>query len=187
MTGFWHHEQPFWEPSRQLLDFLADGPPPVYFGFGSMTPKDPAATSDLVRKALRRAGLRGVLAGAPETSEPDMLAVRETPHHWLFPRMAAIIHHGGAGTTAAALRAGKPSLVCPFFGDQFYWADRVHALGAGPKPLPARNLTASDLTRRLRILTSTAYADAAQRIGRALSAENGVSQACSVLNTYLQN
>ncbi|MER8005533.1 glycosyltransferase [Streptomyces sp. NPDC094149] len=185
MTGFWHHEEPSWEPSRQLLDFLADGPPPVYFGFGSMTPKDPAATSELVREALRRAGLRGVLAGLPGTSEPDLLAVRETPHHWLFPRMAAIIHHGGAGTTAAALRAGKPSLVCPFFGDQFYWADRVHGLGAGPKPLPARSLTASNLTQRLRILTGTAYADAASRLGRALSSENGVSQACRVLNTYL--
>ncbi|MBN0043604.1 glycosyltransferase family 1 protein [Streptomyces actuosus] len=183
MTGFWHYEQPQWQAPRRLLAFLDDGPPPVYVGFGSMRTRDPGATERLVRTALRRAGLRGVLAGDPATSEEDMLVVGDTPHAWLFSRMAAVVHHGGAGTTASALRAGVPSLVCPFFGDQAYWAGRVRDLGAGPRPLPARDLTVPALTHRLRALTAdTAYADAARRIGRSLQSEDGTDRACRVLD-----
>jgi sterol 3beta-glucosyltransferase len=187
MTGFWHHEQPLWKPPRRLLDFLEDGPPPVYVGFGSMKTSDPEATDRVVRAALRRAGLRGVLAGDPSTSDDDMLVVDDTPHSWLFPRMAAVVHHGGAGTTAAALRSGVPSLVCPFFGDQPYWADRVHSLGVGPKPLPSRQLTVSALTDRLRAVSGdSGHAEAARRLGRALAAEDGVGRACHVLNQLVR-
>ncbi|WP_327315624.1 glycosyltransferase [Streptomyces sp. NBC_01235] len=183
MTGFWHHEQPLWKPPHRLLDFLDDGPPPVYVGFGSMRSRDPEATDRVVRAALRRAGLRGVLAGDPTTSEDDVLVVGDTPHSWLFPRMAAVIHHGGAGTTASALRSGVPSLVCPFFGDQPFWAERVHSLGAGPKPLPSRQLTVSALADRLRAVTGDGgHTETARRLGRALAAEDGVAQACHVLN-----
>lgn len=183
MTGFWHHEQSQWQAPRRLLSFLEDGPPPVYVGFGSMRTEDPRATEHLVRTALRRLGLRGVLAGDPATSEKDMLVVGDTPHDWLFPRMAAVVHHGGAGTTAAALRAGVPSLVCPFFGDQAYWAGRVHSLGAGPEPLPARHLSLPALAQRLRTLvTESVQARAARRIGRSLRAEDGATRACRVLD-----
>ncbi|WP_030678870.1 glycosyltransferase [Streptomyces cellulosae] len=183
LTGFWHHEQPLWKPPRRLLGFLDDGPPPVYVGFGSMKTSDPEATDRVVRAALRSAGLRGVLAGDPATSDDDMLVVEDTPHSWLFPRMAAVVHHGGAGTTAAALRSGVPSLVCPFFGDQPYWADRVHSLGVGPKPLPSRQLTVSALAGRLRAVSEDGgHAEAARRLGRALTAEDGVGRACTVLN-----
>ncbi|MGP4083628.1 glycosyltransferase [Streptomyces sp. KR55] len=182
VTGFWHHEQPLWKPPERLLDFLDNGTPPVYVGFGSMRTSDPEATDHLVRTALRRAGLRGVLAGDPATSESDMLVVGEAPHDWLFPRMAAVVHHGGAGTTASALRAQVPSLVCPFFGDQTYWAARVHSLGAGPEPLPSRRLTVSALTERLRAVTdNAAHAEAARRLGRALGAEDGVARARRVV------
>ncbi|MFJ5999382.1 glycosyltransferase [Streptomyces sp. NPDC092370] len=188
VTGFWHHEQPLWKPPRRLLDFLDDGPRPVYVGFGSMRTSDPEATDHLVRTALRRAGLRGVLAGDPATSESDMLVVGETPHDWLFPRMATVVHHGGAGTTASALRAGVPSLVCPFFGDQTYWAARVHSLGAGPVPLPSRRLTVSALAGRLRAVTGdAAHAAAARRLGRALAAEDGVAHACRVVQRLVSN
>ena len=183
LTGFWHHEQPLWKPPRRLVDFLDAGPPPVYVGFGSMKAGDPEAADRVVRAALRRAGLRGVLAGDPATSDDDMLVVGDTPHSWLFPRMAAVVHHGGAGTTASALRAGVPSLVCPFFGDQPYWADRVHSLGAGPKPLPSRQLTVSALAGRLRALTGEGrHAETARRLGRALAAEDGVGRACDALS-----
>lgn len=186
VTGFWHHDRPKWTPSPHLLAFLADGPPPVYVGFGSMRARDPEATDALVRTALRRAGLRGVLTGDPATSESDILVVGDTPHDWLFPRTAAVVHHGGAGTTASALRAGRPSLVCPFFGDQPYWAARVRELGAGPAPLPARELTVSALTQRLHELTRhPPFAEAARRLGQALEAENGTAQACQVLDEYL--
>lgn len=97
--------------------------------------------------------------------------------------MAAVVHHGGAGTTASALRSGVPSLVCPFFGDQPYWADRVHSLGVGPKPLPSRQLTVSALADRLRAVTGdTGHAEAARRLGRALTTEDGVGHACRILN-----
>ncbi|GGY18190.1 glycosyltransferase [Streptomyces djakartensis] len=183
MTGFWHRDRPEWEPPRRLLDFLADGPPPVYVGFGSMKTRDPEATGTLVRRALRRAGLRGVLSGDPATSDSDILVVGDTPHDWLFPRTAAVVHHGGAGTTASALRAGRPSLVCPFFGDQPYWAARVRELGAGPAPLPARDLTVPALAQRLHELTRhPPYAEAARRLGHALAAENGTARACQVLD-----
>ncbi|MFF3611855.1 glycosyltransferase [Streptomyces sp. NPDC002580] len=183
LTGYWHDPQPTWEPPRQLVDFLADGPPPVYVGFGSMKSGDPEKTDGVVRAALRRAGLRGVLAGDPATGEEDMLVVGDTSHAWLFPRMAAVVHHGGAGTTAAALRAGRPSLVCPFFGDQGYWGSRVHDLGAGPEPLPVRDLTVAALARRLRALTrNTVHAEAARGLGAALRAEDGTARACEILN-----
>ncbi|MFD8719846.1 glycosyltransferase [Streptomyces sp. NPDC059629] len=183
VTGFWHHEQPLWTPSRRLLAFLSDGPAPVYVGFGSMKTGDPEATDALVRTALRRANLRGVLPGDPATSEDDILVVGDTPHDWLFPRMAAVVHHGGAGTTASALRAGRPSLICPFFGDQPYWAARVYELGAGPAPLPIRKLTVAALVDRLHALTRhTPYTETALGLGRALAAEDGVGQACQVLD-----
>ncbi|MEU0004283.1 glycosyltransferase [Streptomyces sp. NPDC006314] len=183
VTGYWFHEQPSWTPSPDLLAFLDSGPPPVYVGFGSMGTGDPEATDRIVRTALRRAGLRGVLTGEPTTSDDDVLVVGDVPHDWLFRRMAAVVHHGGAGTTAAALRAGVPSLVCPFFGDQPYWAERVHRLGAGPKPLPARHLTVSVLAERLRAVTHTSgYTETARRLGRVLSAEDGVAHACRTLD-----
>ncbi|MER7690929.1 glycosyltransferase [Streptomyces sp. NPDC097610] len=183
VTGFWHHDQPLWTPPRRLLAFLSDGPPPVYVGFGSMKTGDPEATDALVRTALRRANLRGVLPGDPATSEDDILVVGDTPHDWLFPRMAAVVHHGGAGTTASALRAGRPSVICPFFGDQPYWAARVHELGAGPVPLPVRKLTVAALVDRLHALTRHApYTETARRLGRDLEAEDGVAQACQVLD-----
>ncbi|MET9394294.1 glycosyltransferase [Streptomyces sp. NPDC006624] len=182
VTGFWDFAQPDWQPPQRLRDFLLAGPPPVYAGFGSMRSGDPRRTDRSVRAALRRAGLRGVLLGDPSTGEDDMLVLADAPHDWLFPRMAAVVHHGGAGTTCAALRAGVPAVVCPFFGDQPYWAARVHALGAGPPPLPARTLTVEALTERLTAVTRDAvYAESARRVAGALRAEDGANRACDVL------
>jgi UDP:flavonoid glycosyltransferase YjiC (YdhE family) len=187
VTGFWHHEQPLWNPPHRLRSFLDNGPAPVYVGFGSMKTADPPATDRIVRAALRRAGLRGVLAGDPATSEDDMLVVDDTPHDWLFPQMAAVVHHGGAGTTASALRAGVPSLVCPFFGDQFFWGTRIHRLRAGPAPLPTARLTVPVLTRRLIALTSnTTHIDVTRRLGSTLRAENGAVHARRVLDTITE-
>ncbi|WP_236654812.1 glycosyltransferase [Streptacidiphilus anmyonensis] len=186
LTGFWFHEQPRWTPPQRLVDFLDAGPPPVYVGFGSMRAADPEATDRAVRVALRRAGLRGVLAGDPGASDDDTFVAEEIPHHWLFPRVSAVVHHGGAGTTAAALRAGVPQLVCPFFGDQPYWAERVHRLGAGPKPLPARHITVEAMSNRVRDVTAEGgHTEAARRLSLALNAEDGVAHACRALNRLL--
>ncbi|MGI8334921.1 glycosyltransferase [Actinomadura scrupuli] len=186
-TGYWFVDAaPDWSPPRDLADFLAAGPPPVYVGFGSMVPADPARTDAVVRAALRRAGLRGVLAGDPAHApqDDDVLVVNDVPHAWLFPRMAAVVHHGGAGTTAAGLRAGVPTIVCPFFGDQPYWGERVAALGAGPGPLPVKGLTAGRLSAALERTTgSERMRAAATRLGERLSAEDGVGAACDILAT----
>ncbi|GAB2823195.1 glycosyltransferase [Actinocorallia aurea] len=182
LTGFWFLDQPHWEPPADLTAFLEAGPPPVYVGFGSMLPADPVETDLKVRTALRLAGLRGVLQGDPATSEDDMFVVKDVPHSWLFPRMAAAVHHGGAGTTAESLRAGLPTLVCPFFGDQPYWGDRVHALGAGPAPLPVKDLTVETLAARLRTLATTAQRARARDLAASLNSEDGVARACEVLD-----
>ncbi|MFC9258118.1 glycosyltransferase [Amycolatopsis thailandensis] len=182
VTGYWFLDTPAeWRPEPRLRDFLAAGPPPVYVGFGSMRPSEAERTFAAVRTALRRVGLRGLLAADVE-SEDDLLAIQDVPHEWLFPRTAAVVHHGGAGTTAAALRAGVPALVCPVFSDQPYWGDRVSRLGAGPRPLPLRELTADALTARLLELSGNLlFRRGAQYVGARLREEDGVARACEVL------
>ncbi|WP_328607479.1 glycosyltransferase [Amycolatopsis sp. NBC_00345] len=183
VTGYWFLDEPAgWRPEPRLRDFLAAGPPPVYVGFGSMRPAEAEKTFTAVRAALRQTGLRGLLGTDAVASDDNTLTVRDVPHAWLFPRTAAVVHHGGAGTTAAALRAGVPSLVCPVFSDQPYWGDRVHRLGAGPRPLPLRALTTDALATRLASLTQLPYRRGAQRVSARLRAEDGVARACAVLN-----
>ncbi len=182
VTGYWFLDQGPWHPDARLRDFLAAGPPPVYVGFGSMRPAEAAKTFEVVRTSLRRAGLRGLLATEGGFDADDLLTVADVPHDWLFPRTAAVAHHGGAGTTAAALRAGVPSLVCPVFSDQPYWGERVSRLSAGPKPLPLKGLDADVLTARLRELTGNPlFRRGAQYTGARLRAEDGVAHAVSVL------
>jgi sterol 3beta-glucosyltransferase len=185
-TGYWFVDAASdWAPPQELADFLAAGPPPAYVGFGSMVPKNPAETDAIVRAALRQAGVRGILAGDPETAprDEDVLVVSDVPHAWLFPRMAAVVHHGGAGTTAAGLRAGVPTIICPFFGDQPYWGERVAALGAGPKPLPVKELTVGGLAAAItQAVHSESVRSAAARVGERISAEDGVAAACDVLS-----
>ncbi|MEV4671979.1 glycosyltransferase [Actinomadura sp. NPDC049382] len=187
LTGYWFLDEPEWEPPAELAEFLAAGPAPVYVGFGSMVPKDSAMTDLTVRTALKLAGVRGIVQGDPATSDEHVLAVRDVPHTWLFPRMAAVVHHGGAGTTAAGLRAGVPTVVCPFFGDQPYWGERVAALGAGPRPLPFRAMTVPRLAARIRrAVQDPDVADRADDLGRRIRAEDGVGRAREVIDTLLR-
>ncbi len=184
VTGYWFLDAgESWRPDPRLRDFLAAGPPPVYVGFGSMRPADAERTFGVVRTALRRAGLRGLLGAGGDPGDDDLLCVADVPHAWLFPRTAAVVHHGGAGTTAAGLRAGVPALVCPLFSDQPYWGDRVFRLSAGPRPLPLKQIDADVLTARLRELTGNPlFRRGAQYVGARLRAEDGVARACSVLS-----
>jgi sterol 3beta-glucosyltransferase len=186
VTGYWFVDAPAgWTPPSDLADFLAAGPPPVYVGFGSMLPKDPERTWTTVRAAVRKAGLRALISGDPAVlptdTGDDVRTIADVPHAWLFPRTAAVVHHGGAGTTAAGLRAGVPTVVCPFFGDQPYWGERVAALRAGPSPLPIRRLTAESLADALTTARSPVTKAAAARLGAAISAEDGVARACDLL------
>ena len=175
-----------WTPPKELTDFLDAGPAPVYAGFGSMVAKDVEMTALAIRAALKLAGVRGIVQGDPETSDEHVLAVRDVPHAWLFPRMAAVVHHGGAGTTAAGLRAGVPTVVCPFFGDQPFWGERIAALGAGTDPLPFRSLTAPSLAARIRqAVEDDTITTTASRLGERLRAENGTARALEVIDSLL--
>ncbi|MGX1307799.1 sterol 3beta-glucosyltransferase [Amorphus suaedae] len=189
VTGYWFLDEDG-PPPPELPRFLEQGPPPVYVGFGSMSGRDPARLAALVVEALRERGLRGILAtgwgGLKGHDLPaSILQVDHAPHGWLLPRVAAVVHHGGAGTTAAALRAGRPSVVVPFFADQPFWADRVHALGAGPKPIPARRLRARTLATALGQATAdSAMMARAAEIGRRIRAEDGVANAVALIERY---
>ncbi len=145
----------------------------------------------MVIAALQHAGQRGVLAtgwgGLAKADWPEgFYGLEQAPHDWLFPRMAAVVHHGGAGTTAAGLRAGRPSVICPVFGDQPFWGYRVHALGAGPQPIPRRKLTVSGLSAAVHhAVSDTETARRAGALGRAIAAERGVETAIALIEAAL--
>jgi len=181
--GYWLSEpDPGYRPPADLASFLEAGPPPVYLGFGSMPSRDPAELTETVLAALRITGQRAILAtgwgGLGRDVLPDALAGRvllleKAPHSWLFPRCAAIVHHGGAGTTHEALRWGKPSLVCPVFGDQPFWGARVHGIGAGPAPIGQKKLTPENLALALQELGNPAYREKAEQAAAVMASEPG--------------
>lgn len=188
VTGYWFLEPPQgWEPPAALLHFLQSGPPPVYIGFGSMTNSKPEEVADLVLQALSRTGQRGVLyegwGGLKKEQLPqNIFMTSSVPHTWLFPRMAAVVHHGGVGTTAAGLAAGVPSIVVPFFADQPFWGQRVYELGVGPKPIARRGLTADNLTQAIeRAVTDVEMRKKAASLGAHIRAENGIAQAVAII------
>lgn len=192
LTGFWFLDgAPSWRPDARLEAFLAAGPPPVYVGFGSMVGRDPRELTQRVIAAVRAAGVRAVLArgwGGLEavSDDPAIHWLDQAPHDWLFPRMAAVVHHGGAGTTAAGLRAGVPSLICPFFGDQPFWGARVHALGVGPRPIAQKRLSAEALAAAMReAVSDEAMRDRARALGAAIAAEDGVGHAVRLISERL--
>jgi UDP:flavonoid glycosyltransferase YjiC (YdhE family) len=193
VTGSWVLEEPAWTPPRELLAFLAAGPPPIHVGFGSLPAEDARHLAGLVVAAMAQAGQRAVLATGwggldPGKVPPGIHVLRSAPHGWLFPRMAAVVHHGGAGTTAAGLRAGRPSVICPFFGDQPFWGRRVHALGAGPAPIPRRALTAERLARAVSLaVADPAMQHHAARIGAEMAGEDGVGRAVAAIEGSLSN
>lgn len=189
VTGYWNLDEAnsAYEPSRDLVRFLESGAPPVYVGFGSMVGRDPERTTRIVLEAVRRTGVRAVLArgwGGLCTGEvgPGVYIVDSAPHEWLFPQCAAIVHHGGSGTTAAALRAGRSSVICPFFADQAFWGQRVHTLGAGPEPIPHKKLTSDRLAAAIQTaVEDEGMSKRAGEIRDGLSSEDGVSRAVSLI------
>jgi UDP:flavonoid glycosyltransferase YjiC (YdhE family) len=188
VTGYWFlPEVPGEALPADLEAFLdADGPV-VSIGFGSMAGEDPEALTELTVGAVRDAGVRAVLLsgwgglGGPAVA-PDVHVADAVPHGLLFPRVSAVVHHGGAGTTAAGIRAGVPTLVVPFGVDQPFWASRIVALGVGPRPIPRRRLTRALLADGLRAAVSDrAMADRAAALGRLIRAEDGVAAAVEAI------
>jgi sterol 3beta-glucosyltransferase len=192
LTGYWFLDAPAaWAPPADLVEFLAAGPPPVYIGFGSMGSSDPHAAGRIALEALERSGQRGVLAsgwgGLSLGDLPDSVhMIAAIPHSWLFPRMAAVVHHGGAGTTAAGLRAGVPSIIVPFMGDQPFWGKRVADLGVGPRPIPRKKLGAAELAGAISAAVSDpALRQRAHDLGQRLRAEDGVAVAVGLIERFL--
>lgn len=192
VTGYWTLEAPDdWSPPDDLLAFLDAGEPPVYIGFGSMGSRDPQAAGRIALEALARSGQRGILATGWGGLRADEIPahvhlIGAVPHDWLFPRMAAVVHHGGAGTTAAGLRSGAPSIVVPFMGDQEFWGRRVAALGAGPMPIPRRQLDAKRLAGAIaQAVTDNAMRDRAADLGRRLRDEDGVAAAVARIDRFI--
>jgi sterol 3beta-glucosyltransferase len=188
VTGYWFlDEAPDWTPPLALLEFLQRGSPPVFIGFGSMVSRNPEETTDLVLQAISLTGQRAILqSGWSGLSQRDLpntvFMVDSIPHSWLFPRVAAVVHHGGAGTTAAGLRAGIPTIVIPFFGDQPFWGQRVAKLGVGTDPIPRKKLTAERLAEAIhRVMNDRAMQQRAANLGAKIQAEDGVANAVAIV------
>lgn len=192
VTGYWFlDEEDHWQAPPELEAFLDDGPRPVYIGFGSMTGRDPEALTRLVIEAVTLSKQRAILlsgwAGLGRLPLPDSIFCLEAaPHHLLFPQMAAVVHHGGSGTTGAGLRAGIPTIIIPHLGDQIFWGQRVAALGVGPKPIPRPKLTAKRLADAIRTtVKDNMMCYRAANLGEMIRAENGVENAVELINQYL--
>ncbi len=183
VSGYWFLDDDDWQPPQDLLDFLADGPKPIYLGFGSMTNRDAEKLTGIMLDAVQKSGERAVLlsgwAGIGNRDLPDTIyKIDYAPHSWLFPHMAAVVHHGGAGTTAAGLRAGVPSVLIPHFADQPFWGRRVCALRVGPDFIPQQQLTVDRLAYALHVAaTNTNMRQRAAALGEKIHTEDGVGNA----------
>ena len=194
ITGYWFLDRESgWTPPQDLQTFLDAGAPPVYIGFGSMAGRNPKRLAEIVIEALQLADLRGIIAtgwgGLTPDALPDtILKIESVPHDWLFPRVSAVVHHGGAGTTAAGLRAGKPSVIVPFFGDQPFWGRHVHLLGAGTKPIPQKKLNADKLATALKnAISNPDIRRKAEDVGKKIRQEDGIGNSIAVIEKIMMN
>lgn len=193
MTGWWMPEdleqesdQPAWTPPEDLRKFLAEGSPPVFIGFGSMPVRQSAQTTAKIVEAVQASGRRAILhsgwAGLDGDLPANIHRIDYAPYRWLFSRMAAVIHHGGSGTTGYALSSGVPSFVLPFGFDQDMWGTRGAELGVGPAPLPFHSLDVESLAERIRdVDENPAYRSCAADLGNRLRAEKGVMRAVRII------
>ncbi|MGW3495301.1 glycosyltransferase [Streptomyces sp. NPDC001020] len=183
--NWWPHHDAAERLPDDLEDFLRAGPRPVLIGFGSMAAGEGERLSEIAVQALRRAGLRGILqagsAGLAADGD-DVLAIGDVPHALLFPRLAAVVHHAGAGTSAAALRAGVPAVTVPVTADQPFWAGRLAALGAATDPIPFRSLTAEQLADALeQAVRQQAYTQAAASAAQHMATEDGAGRVVTAI------
>ncbi|MEU6583401.1 glycosyltransferase [Nocardia sp. NPDC046763] len=192
VTGYWWPPRPDdWQPPADLVDFLDAGPAPVFLGFGSMvdSAEGSARMSAIIGAALRRAGVRGIVQTGwlqLDIAGDDVLTIGEVPHDWLFPHMSALVHHCGAGTTAAGLRAGVPAIGAPVYADQPFWAQRLIDAGVSPATIPYSKMSGDRLTAALRrATTDTALRDNATRLAARIAAEDGVGLAVKAIEAHL--
>lgn len=188
MCGQWIRPVPDWDAPRSLQDFLSAGDPPIYVGFGSMAGFDQSALRDVVGAAV--AGQRVVFH--PGWSEVDSLrlppnfhVIGDTPHDWLFPRVSMVIHHGGSGTSHSTARAGVPSVVLPFAGDQFFWAKQLRRQGIAPEALDVRHLTVANLSRAIVAAQTPTMREQAAAVGAQMRSEDGLATAVEKVHALL--
>lgn len=187
LCGAWTTEHANWQPPASLVDFLASGPPPIYVGFGSMAGFDRQKMLATVIEAVD--GRRALFFPGWSGIEPNLLprnffVIGATPHSWLFPHTSMVIHHGGAGTSHTASRAGVPSIVIPFGGDQFFWAQRLATLGVAPPFVSHSKITASALSRMIAFAEKSETIQRARRLGAAMAQEDGISYAVQQIEKY---
>ncbi|KAL4798028.1 hypothetical protein BDV19DRAFT_377237 [Aspergillus venezuelensis] len=181
VCGFFFRDTPVYAPPKSLEAFLSSGPPPVYIGFGSIVIEDPAQFTKTILEAIRLTGIRAIisrgwskLGGKPSDS---IFYIDDCPHEWLFQHVSAVVHHGGAGTTACGLRNGRPTAIVPFFGDQPFWGSLIAASGAGPKPIAYASINATGLAEAIQFCLQPETQHAAQTIASRMQHESGVRAA----------
>lgn len=169
-----------YQPDPELAQFLASGPPPVYIGFGSIVVEDPNAMTELIFEAVRKTGQRALVSkgwgglGGSELDKPDgVFMLGNCPHDWLFKHVSCVVHHGGAGTTAAGIALGRPTVIVPFFGDQPFWGKMIARAGAGPEPIPFKDLTAQRLADAITYALKPETLDRAKELGERIREEKG--------------
>jgi UDP:flavonoid glycosyltransferase YjiC (YdhE family) len=190
VSGWWFSPTPQgYQPPEDLAGFLDAGDPPVYVSLGTESPGvDQQELGTMVREALRHVGVRGVLLGDPAeiASDSDLFVMSGAPYDWLMPKLAAVVHHAGSQTIGAVLRAGLPSVPCPVFSDQPFWAQRLYDLGVATQPIPAKMRTADRLAKGITAaLSDSPLRERAAEVGRVIAAEDGVGRACDVLTSWL--
>jgi sterol 3beta-glucosyltransferase len=189
ITGWYFFDSnTHYSPSPELEMFLEAGKPPVCVSFGSMVNQNAENVDRMIRKSLEQTGNRGIiLSGWSQLrhgSSTNFLYLDAVPHDWLLPHCKMLIHHGGAGTTSAGLQAGIPNIVVPFTVDQPFWGRRVHAIGAGPAPIPVKKLSTEQLTKAIFEAETEAYRMRAEEIGRKTRSEDGVSVAVGLIEKH---
>jgi UDP:flavonoid glycosyltransferase YjiC (YdhE family) len=191
VTGYWFLEEPRWRLPEALDEFLAAGPKPIYVGFGSMVSSNATRFTEVVLDAVKKSGQRAVLATGWGGLDHEGIGqservffVRHVPHDWLFQRVSAAVHHGGAGTTAAAVRAGIPSVIVPFYGDQPFWARCLHRKGVAPAALDRKVLSPDAMAGALKAAQHPAMKQRAFELGCAIRAEDGIGEALRCLHGW---
>ncbi|KAG5959187.1 hypothetical protein E4U57_000845 [Claviceps arundinis] len=178
------------KPPKALVDFLEAGEPPIYIGFGSIVVDDADRFTELIFEAIEKAGVRALVSrgwggfGRDEAPE-NVFMLDNTPHDWLFPRVKACVHHGGAGTAAIGLKCGLPSMIIPFFGDQYFWGTMVGKSGAGPEPVPYKHLTSDKLAEGIKYLLTEEAKDAAGKIAEDIEKDGDGAQ--NTVTTFQEN
>ncbi|KIW11297.1 hypothetical protein PV08_10597 [Exophiala spinifera] len=185
-------QDPSFDPPPGLCKFLESREPPIYIGFGSIVVDNPERLTELVLHAVKLAGVRALISKGwlglgddIQTSNENVYSISDVPHSWLFEHVSAVVHHGGAGTTAASLRAGKPSVVVPFFGDQHFWGQVVYTAGCGPKPIPFLQLTPEKLASQISAALEPVIKAKAAEVGATIKTENGCEAGARTLHNAL--